>query len=471
MPWDFYLKFIGNFVQYKGGTNIMRKLFSKLMSTTLSAAMLITLGAGTVGNVASAAEDEQADVSGVTYGYTAYVGFQTDGPYAYRDPVLSSNGLTNKTYKYETQAMLPVDKAEVEATDVTSVNPVMSAEGEYTTSISGIDLVNKKNISKKGTETKATTFNMLYVTVDVPLTNKGVKLTDVTLKVDGKVVRTLKEAPNKSDARDGYQFMIADNYAPADGTDASEIFNANDKLEVLPTSSIEISYKISGGDWSKLPLAGTMGMKFSEGDFTYQVTQPASSTTEGKVQLTGLSTEGKAKSAIEVPATVNETKITNAAYKVTGLKSGAFKASSIKSADLTKAVNIKSIPSNTFNGCKNLTTVKLNSVIKSIGSSAFAGCTSLKTFATGKATASIGSKAFSGCTKLQSVTLSKATKKIGSSAFLNCKNITKLVVNQKVKVSKNAFKGCKKTIKVSGKAANKKYTVEQIKKSGYKKVK
>lgn len=96
MPWDFYLKFIGNFVQYKGGTNIMRKLFSKLMSTTLSAAMLITLGAGTVGNVASAAEDDQADVSGVTYGYTAYVGFQTDGPYAYRDPVLSSNGLTKQ---------------------------------------------------------------------------------------------------------------------------------------------------------------------------------------------------------------------------------------------------------------------------------------------------------------------------------------------------------------------------------------
>ena len=35
----------------KEETNIMRKLFSKLMSTTLSAAMLITLGAGTVGNM------------------------------------------------------------------------------------------------------------------------------------------------------------------------------------------------------------------------------------------------------------------------------------------------------------------------------------------------------------------------------------------------------------------------------------
>lgn len=403
----------------------MRKLFSKVMSAALSTAMVVTLGAGAVGSVASAAEEEQADVSGVTYGYTAYIGFQTDGPYAYRDPVLSSNGLTSKTYKYESQAMLPVDKAEVEATDVTSVNPVMSSEGEYTTSISGIDLVNKKNISKKGTETKATTFNMLYVTVDVPLTNKGVKLTDVTLKIDGEVVKTLKEAPNKGDAKDGYQFMIADNYAPADKTDASEIFNANDKLEILPTSSIEISYKISGGDWSKLPLAGTMGMKFSEGDFTYKVTQPASSTTEGTVQLTGFSTEGKTKSAIQIPATVNESNITNATYKVTGIKSGAFKASSIKSADLTKAANIKAIPSNAFNGCKNLATVKLGSKIK----------------------------------------------KIGASAFLNCKNLTKLVVNQKVTVSKNAFKGCKKTIKVTGKAANKKYTVQQIKKSGYTKVK
>ena len=51
----------------------MRKIFSKLVSTALSAAMVVTLGAGVVGNVASAEDDQQADVSGVTYGYTAYV--------------------------------------------------------------------------------------------------------------------------------------------------------------------------------------------------------------------------------------------------------------------------------------------------------------------------------------------------------------------------------------------------------------
>lgn len=450
----------------------MRKVFSKVISAALSAAMIITLGAGSVGSIASAAEEnDESDVSGVTYGYTAYIGFQTDGPYAYRDPVLSSNGLKSKTYKYETQAMLPVNKTSVEATDITSTNPVMSSEGEYTTSISGIDLVNKANVSKKGDETKATTFNMLYITVDIPLTNKGVKVTDVTLKIDGETVKTLKEAPNKSDARDGYQFMIADNYAPGDGTDASEIFNDKDKLEVLPTSSIDITYKISGGDWSKLPLAGTMGMKFSEGDFTYEVTQPASSSTEGEVKLTGLSTEGKTKDTVDVPATVDEAKVTNATYKVTGLKSGAFKSSDVKTVNLTNAKNIKSIPSNTFNDCKKLTTVKMNSVAKSVGASAFAGCTSLKSFTAGKATASIGSKAFSGCTSLQSVTLGQATKKIGASAFLNCKNLTKLSVSQKVSVGKNAFNGCKKTITVYGKAANKKYTVEQIIKSGYKKVK
>lgn len=472
----------------------MRKIFSKLVSTALSAAMVLTLGAGVVGNIASAEDDQQADVSGVTYGYTAYVGFQTDGPYAYRDPVMSSNGLTNKTYKYETQAMLPVDKTAVAATDVKSTNPIMSKEGEYTTSISGIDLVNKANVSKKGTKTKATTFNMLYITVDIPLTNKGVKVTDVTLKIDDKVVKTLKEAPNKADASNAYQFMIADNYAPSDGTDASEIYNENKKLEVLPTSSIEISYKISGGDWSKLPLAGTMGMKFTEGDFTYEVTQPASASVAGKVKLTGLSAEGKKKAAIDVPATVKEAKITNATYKVTALKSGAFKGSAAKTATLVNAKNIKSIPgglfkdsaslttvtlgsivktipSNTFNGCKKLTSVKMSSAVKSVGSSAFAGCTSLKTFTASKSTKTIGSKAFNGCTSLQSVTLGKSTTKIGSGAFTNCKKLAKLSVSQKVKVGKNAFKGCKKTIKVSGKSANKKFTVEQIQKSGYKKVK
>lgn len=449
----------------------MRKIFSKLVSTALSAAMVLTLGTGITGNVALAEGDQQADVSGVTYGYTAYIGFQTDGPYAYRDPVMSSNGLTSKTYKYETQAMLPVDKDKVEATDVKSTNPIMSKEGEYTTAISGIDLVNKANVSKKGTKTVATTFNMLYITVDIPLTNKGVKVTDVTLKIDDEVVTTLKEAPNKADASNAYQFMIADNYAPSDGTDTSEIYNENKKLEVLPTSSIEISYKISGGDWSELPLAGTMGMKFTEGDFIYEVTQPASASVEGEVKLTGLSAEGKKKAEIDVPATVNETKITNATYKVTALKSGAFKGSVAKTATLANAKNIKSVPSNTFNGCKKLVSVEMNSSVKSIGASAFAGCTNLKTFTAGKSTKTISSKAFSGCTNLQSVTLGKATKKIGSSAFANCKKLAKISVSQKVKVSKNAFKGCQKTIKVSGNSANKKFTVEQIQKSGYKKVK
>ena len=512
----------------------MRKTFSKVVSAVLSAAMVLSLGAGVAVNGSSvsaedevqvteeqptATEDETqegTDVEGVTYGYSAYLGFQTDGPYAYRDPCMDkTNGLTNKDYKYETQCMLPVDKPEVAATDVTSVKQVMSAPGQYTVSISGIDLVNKANISKKGTVTKATCFNMLYVTTDIPLTNKNVKCTNVTLKIDGKELKTLSEAPCKTDAKGYYQFMIADNYADSFNADngiyktladyvntgiycniedaKKEIVGDKNKLTILPTSSVEISYTIEGGDWSKLPLAGTIGMKFTDGDFIYKVTGSASATTAGAVQIVGLSDAGKTKATLEIPAVVKEDKLTKAEYKVSSIAASALRTAAAKTVCFEESAvtslpsgvfkgatalttvklgaKIKKIPSSAFEGCKKLTTVKMSDAVSSIGSKAFSGCTSIKTFKVSKSTKSISSKAFEGCTALTSVTLGKSTKKIGSSAFTNCKKLSKLAVSQKVKVSKNAFKGCKKTIKVSGKAANKKYTVEQIKKSGYKKVK
>lgn len=495
----------------------MRKTFSKLVSAALSAAMVLSLGAGVAVNGSSAAAEDEVqvtdeqpttteeetqegtDVEGVTYGFSAYLGFQTDGVWAYRDPCMSKNGLTNKDYKYETQCMLPAGKAEVEATDVTSVNQIMSAPGEYTVSISGIDLVNKTNVDKKGNVSKATTFNMLYVSTDIPKSNAGVKCTNVTLKIDGQEIKTIKEAPCKPDSDPAYyDFMIADNYASNDGIDTSEIYygsstDSKTRLTILPTSSIEISYTIEGGDWSNLPLAGTLGMKFTDGDFTYKVTKAGSATTAGAVQIVGLSDAGKAKATLEIPAVVKEDKLTKAEYTVssiaasalrtvaaktvcfeesaiTSLPSGVFKgATALTTVKL--GAKIKKIPSSAFEGCKKLTTVKMAATVSSIGSKAFSGCTSLKTFKASKSTKSIGSKAFEGCSALTSVTLGSATKKIGSSAFTNCKKLSKLAVSQKVKVSKNAFKGCKKTIKVSGKAANKKYTVEQIKKSGYSKVK
>lgn len=203
------------------------------------------------------------DNSGVIRGYTAYLGFESDGPYAYRGPCMSEDGLTSTDYNYKTQAMVPMDQGEVVAKDIKALNPVMTKAGKYTTSISGIDLLNKANISNKGVATKATCFNMLYISTDIPLTNKGVKATNITLKIDGKVIKTMKEAPYKPDANPKYyMFMIADNYAYMDGINTSEISygdpsNANCKtlLKFLPASKIEISYTIEGGDWSNLPNA------------------------------------------------------------------------------------------------------------------------------------------------------------------------------------------------------------------------
>ena len=63
-------------------------------------------------------------------------------------------------------------------------------------------------------------------------------------------------------------------------------------------------------------------------------------------------------------------------------------------------------------------------------------------------------------------------KKVPAKAFVNCKKLSKLVLNAKVtSVKKGAFKGCKKTIKVSAKKSIKKASLKKLKKCGYKKFK
>ena len=85
---------------------------------------------------------------------------------------------------------------------------------------------------------------------------------------------------------------------------------------------------------------------------------------------------------------------------------------------------------------------------------------------------SIGKNAFKGA-NAKTISLSKNIKSIPAGAFANCKKLSTLKVKAKLtKVTKKAFKGCKKTIKVKG--ASKKITkanVKKLKKSGYKKFK
>ena len=160
---------------------------------------------------------------------------------------------------------------------------------------------------------------------------------------------------------------------------------------------------------------------------------------------------------------------------IAGLAPAAAKKTSLSTVStVSQGVNkytVTKIASKAFQNNKKLKKIKLGSSITSIGSSAFKKCTKLSSITFNKKVKSVGASVFEGCTSLSKITLGSKVKSIAKSAFKGCKKLSKISIPQKVKVSKGAFKGCKKTIKVSGKKANKKYTVEQIKKSGYKKVK
>jgi hypothetical protein len=358
--------------------------------------------------------------------YNAYLGFQTDD-WLFRDTWNSTTGLKSTDYDYTKQVAWSHD-GKTNPIDVTSITDSVIKENgvKYKVAINGL---NVKKVSSDSTK-----FNMLYITTDIPLSMKGVSVKNAVLKIDGNVVHEYTVVPNKGDASKYYQFMLADAYAPSDGT-VDPIYPSGDELKTLPTDSIEVEYTVEGVDFNSQTIGPKKGKTFTEGDFKYKVTKASvlsgdNKVTKGTVQVVGLSKAGKKKASLSLGAT-SKVKTTNASgaavkttYKITKVKAKAFqKSAKLKSFSFKKATNVKAL----------------------------------------------STKAFYNCTKLQSVVLGKKMKKIPAGAFQGCKKLSKITVSAKLSsVSKSAFKGCKKKITVAGtsKAANKK----KIKKA-YKKVK
>lgn len=346
---------------------------------------------------------------GASTSYMSYLGFQTDD-WMFRDNWQADTGLKCKDYNYKKQVAWSHD-GKTQAVDVTSITDAkMTKNGaKYKVAIDGINVKKTSKLSKQ--------FNMLYLSTDIPLSMKGVAVKDAVLKIDGKTIKNYKVVPNKGDASKYYQFMLADAYAPADGTKDAP-YPDGKTLKTLPTKSIEVEYTITGVDFNSKVV--------SVGNFKYKLTK-------NKAQVVGLSKKGKKKASLSLGKTIkvkaaSPSAITSApavqTYKITSVKAGAFKNSAkLKKFSFKKATNIKALPA----------------------------------------------KAFTNCKKLKSVELNKKMKKIPAQAFKGCKKLTTIKCNAKLKsVSKSAFKGCKKKIKITGKS--KKANKKKIKKA-YKKVK
>ncbi len=343
--------------------------------------------------------------------YDAYLGFQTDN-YIFRNAWNDSTlGLKSKEIKYNSQVSLSTgDK--MKGFNAKIANATMKANGtNYTVSISGVNLKTIKGVEKDAKTAKG--FNMLYVTTQIPLTQKGVTAVNATLKIDGKVVKSGFSLPNKPDADEYYQFMVADGYSEDDGIKnvaypkGKDANSAMSSLTTLPTSSMEITFQLKGANFEAAKTIGyKKGAKFESGNFKYQVTKVATATgskkTKGVVTVVGLSKKGKKASKLSVGTSVSKT----------------------------------------------VSKVKATYKINKLGKNAFKGA------------------------KAKKVTLGKTIKSIPAGAFKNCKKLSKLTLKAKVSVKKGAFKGCKKTIKVTAASKKaKKAQLKKLKKSGYKKFK
>ena len=343
--------------------------------------------------------------------YDAYLGFQTDN-YIFRNAWNDSTlGLKSKDIKYNSQVSLSTgDK--MKGFNAKIANATMKANGtNYTVSISGVNLKTIKGVEKDAKTAKG--FNMLYVTTQIPLTQKGVTAVNATLKIDGKVVKSGFSLPNKPDADEYYQFMVADGYSEDDGIKnvaypkGKDANSALSSLTTLPTSSMEITFQLKGANFEAAKTIGyKKGAKFESGNFKYQVTKIATATgskkTKGVVTVVGLSKKGKKASKLSVGTSVSKT----------------------------------------------VSKVKATYKINKLGKNAFKGA------------------------KAKKVTLGKTIKSIPAGAFKNCKKLSKLTLKAKVSVKKGAFKGCKKTIKVTAASKKaKKAQLKKLKKSGYKKFK
>lgn len=121
-----------------------------------------------------------------------------------------------------------------------------------------------------------------------------------------------------------------------------------------------------------------------------------------------------------------------------------YGCTSLKSVTLSGAM--MEILESDFEGCSSLETLTIPEGIERIETNAFKNCSSLKNIQLPTTlTYYLGNGAFSGCTSLTYIKLPQGLKEIGEGAFRNCRNLTDFIIPEGNKISfdKAIFQGCK----------------------------
>lgn len=126
--------------------------------------------------------------------------------------------------------------------------------------------------------------------------------------------------------------------------------------------------------------------------------------------------------------------------KLTTLPTNAF----MDCSNLSEVIlpeTLKTTGIRAFYRCSNLSKVILPETLESISESAFAGCSNLESINLPKTLKHINFLAFSGCVSLNSIVLPDSLETISEKSFQDCKSLTSITIPEKVAISDNVFYG------------------------------
>lgn len=108
-----------------------------------------------------------------------------------------------------------------------------------------------------------------------------------------------------------------------------------------------------------------------------------------------------------------------------------------------KGMTVSIIRPSAFNGCQNLTDIRLPNTIEDIGYYAFDGCSSLKSIELPDSLGYLGDYTFYGCKSLTEIKLPNTITDLGVSVFEGCSSLKSIEIPDGVEyLSPSAFNGC-----------------------------
>lgn len=159
-----------------------------------------------------------------------------------------------------------------------------------------------------------------------------------------------------------------------------------------------------------------------------------------KTSSTSVALTGRSINANVVTVRNSITGYNDDTYYVTSIADEAFKNSTVKTLDTSNAFRLKSIGTESFAGCEQLTSITLVEGINHMGDRAFASCKALTAVKLPSTLSKVPFEAFEGCSSLVNLEILHGVLEISARAFANCSSLESFTLPRSVNhVETHAF--------------------------------